>query len=258
MNINDISTQLIYTTVPIYTQNQDLVSSGTGFIFSMIESDISSIPFLVTNYHVLENMENGYFELHIAKNNKPTNETIRIQFNRNILLNNKLENLDLVAIPIAGMLDELNSKGINLFYRTIDQNIIPNSEQVRNLSSMEQITFIGYPNGIYDTVNKIPVLRQGITATPIWNEFQGKKEFLIDAGVFPGSSGSPVFIYNSGSYPTNDGIVIGNRLLFVGIVTQTLQQVNENKNYLDLGIVINSNAMQEEINKLIEKIKKRQ
>ena len=61
MNINDISTQLMYTTVPIYAQNQDKTfSSGTGFIFSVRESDTLSIPLLVTNYHVLENSVAGF------------------------------------------------------------------------------------------------------------------------------------------------------------------------------------------------------
>ena len=51
MNINDISTQLLFTTVPIIAQKQDGgISSGTGFIFSIIEGDGTSIPLLITNY----------------------------------------------------------------------------------------------------------------------------------------------------------------------------------------------------------------
>ena len=80
MNINDVSTQLMYTTVPIYAQNQDKTySSGTGFIFSVRESDTLSIPLLVTNYHVLENAVAGFFELHIAENGEPTDKSVRVE-----------------------------------------------------------------------------------------------------------------------------------------------------------------------------------
>ena len=67
---------------------------------------------------------------------------------------------------------------------------------------------------------------------------KGDKVFLIDAGVFPGSSGSPVFIFNQGSYPTTDGITIGNRLLFVGIITQTMLTNDKyGRDYLNLGMI---------------------
>lgn len=124
---------------------------------------------------------------------------------------------------------------------------------------IEDITFIGYPSGLYDERNKISIIRQGITATPIWNNFRGEKAFLIDAGVFPGSSGSPVFIYNRGTYPSKDGIILGNRLLFVGIISQTMLRDNTTgKSFLNLGKVINSNAMYYELDKFIRNLKAEQ
>ena len=256
MNMNDISTQLIYTTVPIYIQKQGRIASGTGFIFSIMEKDNMSIPLLITNYHVLEDVEIGCIELHNSEQDKPTNETIKVQFDKTVLTDNRLGNLDLVAIPLAGTFNDFNTKGIQIFYRTVDQNMIPSDEQIEEFSAMENITFIGYPSGLYDNINKLPILRQGITATPIWNKFQGKENFLIDAGVFPGSSGSPVFICNQGSYPTKGGITIGNRLLFVGVISQTMQIRDSSSNYLNLGAVINSKAILEELNKFIQRKKK--
>jgi len=103
----------------------------------------------------------------------------------------------------------------------------------------------------------LPIIRQGITATPIWNQFNGENVFLIDAGVFPGSSGSPVFIYNHGSYPTKDGIAIGNRLLFIGVISETMiRNEADAKSYLDLGKVIGSKVMYEEVTKFIQRINK--
>ena len=57
----------------------------------------------------------------------------------------------------------------------------------------EEIVFIGYPSGLRDEHNSTPLIRRGITASPIWNDFGNDPIFLIDAGVYPGSSGSPVF-----------------------------------------------------------------
>lgn len=254
MNINDISTQLIYTTVPIYSQDlEGNISTGTGFIFSIKESDNISIPMLITNYHVLKDAIAGFFELHLGKDGLPTSKSIRVQFDKSIINNNKLGNLDLIAVPLAGTFEDLQMKHINLFYRSIDQSLLPDDDTFNDFSALEDIIFIGYPRGLYDTINKISIIRQGITATPIWNKFENSDVFLIDAGAFPGSSGSPVFIYNPGSFPTKDGIAIGNRILFVGILYQTITESAGDKKYLNLGRVINSRAFYKELQAFVGK-----
>ena len=78
---------------------------------------------------------------------------------------------------------------------------------------------IGYPNGIWDEINNLPVFRKGITATHPAKNYNGRDEFMIDAACFPGSSGSPVLLYNLGSYARKDGgTVIGTRIKFLGIL----------------------------------------
>lgn len=67
------------------------------------------------------------------------------------------------------------------------------------------VFILGYPSGIYDPRNAYPILRSGIIATDPHNSFQFNaqlrekygfpadiKGFLIDAAIFPGSSGSLV------------------------------------------------------------------
>ena len=248
MNIQDVSTQLLYTTFPIVSQEETGFTMGTGFIFSIKKDEHTSIPLLITNYHVLEKTTGGYMEFHIGKNGKPTDKSIRINFDGGITSKNKLGSLDLIAIPFASTLEGVRKQGIEIFYRTVDQTLIPSREIIDDFAAIEDVTFIGYPSGLYDNINKFPVIRQGITATPIWNNFKGDEVFLIDAGVFQGSSGSPVFIYNRGTYPTKDGIGIGNRLFFVGVISKTMYSgTTEKRNYLDLGVVINSYATYREI-----------
>jgi len=253
MNIEDVSTQLMYTTVPVYGIASDKsISTGTGFVFSIQQNEQTSIPLLITNYHVVENAKEGFVELHISDNGFPTKDVARAYFNYDVIKEGKLGNLDLVVFPLAGAITDMQNKGITLFFKSIDISIFPTDKMIDEFAAVEDITFIGYPNSIYDVENKIPIIRQGITATPIWNNFQGEEEFLIDAGVFQGSSGSPVFIYNRGTYPTKEGIAVGNRILFVGILSKTLQRKTDNV-YLDLGVVINSRAFYREINNYIVK-----
>ena len=67
---------------------------------------------------------------------------------------------------------------------------------------------IGYPNGLWDQKNNLPIARRGLSATPIYSNQNGKNEFLIDCACFPGSSGSPIYTYQQGIYQNGDGLEI--------------------------------------------------
>jgi hypothetical protein len=79
---------------------------------------------------------------------------------------------------------------------------------------------VGYPTGLSDTVNHKPIVRKGITATNIKNDYQGKPQFLIDCACYPGSSGSPVFLVNQGiiTLPKHERPYMGSRILLLGIL----------------------------------------
>jgi hypothetical protein len=78
---------------------------------------------------------------------------------------------------------------------------------------------IGYPDGIWDDKNNQPIARRGITATHPGVDYEGRREFVIDAACFPGSSGSPIFLLNQGSYPSRQGgLNIGTRIKFLGVL----------------------------------------
>lgn len=87
------------------------------------------------------------------------------------------------------------------------------------LNAVEDILMIGYPNGLWDKKNNLPIVRRGITATPPYLDFEGRPDFMIDCACFPGSSGSPVILFNYGAYPTKNGnFVIGGRVKLLGIL----------------------------------------
>ena len=111
-------------------------------------------------------------------------------------------------------------------------DLIPSEDTLRKLDALEEVVFIGFPVGIWDSTNFLPIIRRGTTATPVYVDFQGKKQFLIDASVFPGSSGSPVFLYDRGLHQERTGgVVIGGRLLFLGAISDVFihQDTNEIK-----------------------------
>ncbi len=57
------------------------------------------------------------------------------------------------------------------------------------------VLFVGYPNDFYDTRNNLPLARKGSLSSIPNVDFEGKGELVIDAEVFGGSSGSPVFTH---------------------------------------------------------------
>jgi len=252
MNLQDLSTQLLFTTVPILVERTDSAQSlATGFIFSLPVpgSADQQTPFLVTNAHVVANAKRAIVVFSERENEGPKSGSrlrAEIDFAASAPFTDSTH--DLAIVPIGGLLNQQQEMGRPVFFRSVAPELIPDDETISDLAALEQVTFIGYPSGLYDEHNATPLLRQGITATPAWNNFQGKPAFLIDAGVFPGSSGSPVFIMNQGAYPTRSGLTVGNRLLFMGVLTGTiLRQEGENLPpvYLGLGKVIKAARLRE-------------
>lgn len=96
----------------------------------------------------------------------------------------------------------------------------PTAEQMADLAGLETITMIGYPNGIWDQKNNLPIVRRGITATNPKHDYNGLPIFVIDCACFPGSSGSPVLIFGQGGYMDAKGnIIMGSgRLLLLGVL----------------------------------------
>lgn len=78
---------------------------------------------------------------------------------------------------------------------------------------------IGYPNGIIDQKNNLPIVRKGITATSYYTDFNGNKQFLADISCYPGSSGSPILVLQEGISKNKYGnISIGtSKLKLLGI-----------------------------------------
>jgi hypothetical protein len=85
------------------------------------------------------------------------------------------------------------------FYVSLDRKIIPSADVWADFDAIEDVTMVGCPNGLFDASNNLPMFRKGITASHPAKNYQGRSEFVVDLACFPGSSGSPVFLYSTGA-----------------------------------------------------------
>lgn len=221
------SEQITYSTVRIECEYNDGTSgTGTGFFFQFLKDETtgSHVPVVITNKHVINQSTKGRLIFTKANSNNEPLDTqhFQVYFDNFETFWRKHPDIDvdLCAMPIAPFLTEANKRGEKLFYISLDKSLIPTCQQLSDFSALEEILMVGYPNGIWDNVNNKPILRKGVTATHPNFDYCGKKEIMIDAACFPGSSGSPVFIFNEGSYRDKRGNMYmgASRVILLGVL----------------------------------------
>jgi Trypsin-like peptidase domain len=205
-----IMEQLTHSTVRIETSsNSGGLSCGTGFYMNFLQDLESCYPVIITNKHVVVDAKIGRFHVTFSKDDGTpdigNHAIFEIANFEQSCIQHPDPNVDLVAFPIGQLVNQVRDSGKNLFYVPLQTNLIPHNSERENFSSMEDIVMIGYPNGIWDAKNNLPIIRKGITATHSNIDYNGKTEFLTDIASFPGSSGSPVFLANIAGYVDNKG-----------------------------------------------------
>ncbi|MFR9596797.1 MAG: serine protease [Rikenellaceae bacterium] len=218
--------QLCFNTVRIETTNaRGQAGSGTGFIV-VLDVDGKMAPLVVTNKHVIAGNAIGRIVLTVAdsEGNPNYEDHFPAVFNGG-LGENWIEhpdpNIDLCVMPLNPLVDMVKNRyGKNLFIKAFSSEHIMTKSRTSDIDVGEDILMIGYPNGLWDSVNNMPIIRKGILATNVSLDYNGRREFVIDAACFPGSSGSPVFICNSGGRIDKKGNVEfgGNRLILLGVL----------------------------------------
>lgn len=270
-NITDLSIaeQIAYSTIRIEILTKDnSYGQGTGFIFSFLEDGNQSVPAIVTNKHVLAEAKFiRFFLSQKGEDGLPIKDSlipiILYDLDSLIMLHPDKE-VDLAILFLAPVLQEADKQGYRPFYKTLTKSLIPSEDELKQLDAVEDIIMVGYPIGIWDTVNNYPIFRRGITATHPFNKYLGKEQFVIDAACYPGSSGSPIFILNPGMFVTKFGKIVAGRdriyllgILYGGPTLTTegqLKVVEIPKNYklkaeveipINLGLVIRSSKLLE-------------
>lgn len=201
------------TVLVTHETGPDHMSAGSGFfVFRPIEDDKGHV-LLITNKHVLP-LESNTKSIQIRVTVKYANN-VEVRFveipivgaNSKELPNVKVHpnpDFDIAAINITEPIVEQNIQGT---WIPLDLFATPEKMIGENITVGDEIFLLGYPDAIYDPRNVSPVLRTGIIATVPSEGYAFNKNlrkqyglpdridgFLIDANVFPGSSGSVVIL----------------------------------------------------------------
>ncbi|HHT9135237.1 MAG TPA: serine protease, partial [Candidatus Avalokitesvara rifleensis] len=127
---------------------------------------------------------------------------------------------DLCFCFVAHLFPQIKQqKQKDVFYIPITEDLIWDNSKLEELSAIEDVVMVGYPNGLWDQKNNFPLFRKGITSSHPATDFNDKNVGLVDMACFPGSSGSPIFILNENGYTNKKGTYLGSkRLIFLGVL----------------------------------------
>lgn len=224
--------QLVLTTVRLLVTRADgSRTQGTAFWFvPYLDADLTNVRLaLVTNKHVLAQATEIRMTLRKAAKDgtgvKPTLETFEVR------LSNPLDyiifhpTLDIAAIPPAPIMHASQELSCYPYVSPVHASWMLSDEQLStDLYAIESVVLVGYPIGLSDIANNLPLVRTGTTATPAYLDFSDQGDALVDIAVFPGSSGSPVFAFSGPTYrvknrqPGHADTQVGWRRVFLGML----------------------------------------
>ena len=256
--VDNILEQLMYTTLRIECMDimEKVFSIGTGFLIQRPVSDNKYKLYLVSNKHVLCNTESIAISFTINKENEPdVGKRIRLPITniKSNIVGHPDPNVDIAVLECTGLFILMPEQ---LYYKAVSYNMLASFNE-KELSVAENVYFVGYPDDRYDMKNNLPLVRTGMIASNPKYDYNGNPTFIIDAQVFPGSSGSPVYIDLTYENMKNGQIIVGERnIKLLGIVSATmirnnqLKSIETNTHYLTeevlgLGIVYKSTAIKE-------------
>ena len=225
MNLT-FSEQIMYSVLQVlmFDKGNTLKGTATGFIFGFCENDEATAPILalVTNRHVVSNCEyiSVIFTLATKDNEPDVGRTIQATISTRSAVYHPNPNVDLAAIPLGPCINALFQSNCPIFFRHISISHIPSVQDWKEFDAIEPVIMLGYPRGLRDQTNNLPIFRRGITATHPAYDFQGNAEFLVDMPCFEGCSGSPVFILEEGTYwnkRAHSMSIGGERIFFLGV-----------------------------------------
>ena len=166
--------------------------------------------------------------------------------------------VDVVAIKVDDLATSLmvsNAHPNMISTGKVTDRDLPSASPL-TIEATSDVVICSYPHGFYDTVNKYPIVKSGIIASSWGKPFNGTRTFLVDANLFPGSSGGLVL-----SKPTDIARINGKVMhsdfkhyVFLGVYSGQYNYVETNPDgttkveSYGLGIVWYSDLVREIVN----------
>jgi hypothetical protein len=218
MELDKFEEQVFFCAIKIESRDgAGNLSIGTGFLLRHPLTDGKHAILAVSNKHVLVDRTRSIRIVFSAADLQA--DPVKPKLGRTVTLEGKaLEDLyycehpdpavDLACLNVS----IVGGPGVGVFYRTFELSMAAKFDEPWLVPNRD-VCFIGFPDGRFDTANNLPILRRGVIASIPKVDFDGQKQFVIDAQVFPGSSGSPVFCASS---------LLGGKMHFMGVLTAVM------------------------------------
>lgn len=143
--------------------------------------------------------------------------------------------VDLAVLDVSALIARFPE---TLYFKAVPYESLADFEEPE-LSVTTPVYFIGYPEGISDTMHNFPLIRKGIVSSHPRYDFNGAPYIIIDAMIFPGSSGSPAFVSLENACQTPGSV---STFMLLGVVTATYLK---NLRPIGLGIVIKATCLKQ-------------
>ncbi len=235
------SEAVLYSTVRIETTGINLISNSpssgaaTGFVYNFGEVKDSSC-YVITNKHVFSDAITATLNFPVREKKGDSSVPTGGVFPYSIpdiaaaVINHPDEDIDLCAIALEPIEIAAAASGKELFALALNSSMIPTQDSLNLMPVIQDVFMYGYPIGLWDTFNNLPIIRKGVLASHPALNFCGQPLGAIDIASFPGSSGSPIFILSDGGqFHDKHGHVWTNRhvCILVGIMSRRARMYDD-------------------------------
>ncbi|MBZ0335006.1 serine protease [Marinobacter sp. AL4B] len=260
MDLEKFEEQVFFSTVRITIPQAsgEGASIGTGFLFKAPLGDDSNraVMLLISNKHVYGNPNQKItLNFHRRDPEDPSRpllgeiKTLEADNFSGVYSEHPNPSVDLACLNVSVITQEDQE----IFHKNLYPEML-STFQEPDLLPGKDVWFVGYPENRYDVAHNLPILRKGYIASVPKINFNNHQQMVIDAQVFPGSSGSPVFA------------TLGSHFKLVGVVTETMikhQQLQTIpvgvsagvQQVLGLGIVLKTALVQELLETVTSKVR---
>ncbi|GGY13236.1 hypothetical protein GCM10011289_15620 [Paludibacterium paludis] len=219
--------------------------TGTAFFFTYRWEDGQVAPMVVTCSHVIRDACQGAFVLTRAdeQGDPLTGWCERVVFDRFASFWRPHACFDISIMPFAPILQYAAGHGLRFYTPAFEENNLPTPPILAALTGLESVLMPGYPDGIWDEMNNLPVLRRGFAATSPNRNYAGRPDFLIDCACFPGASGSPVVMVGEPAGAGPEGVTLLG-VLYAGMLHPLDESCPARAIPNNLGLVLKSESLQ--------------